>query len=258
MKLNKRSNIIIRRLGAKDNDIKFFIDYLPDTKYIIEAFGGSYALCRRVYDDDKYIKIVNDNDSVLYSLYSNIDEYLIYYKEMHDLINPLLLQNEKTANIRKIISSANLNNHDKYFSYFFCANSAHGMFKKTPTGNTDFNYNLIKKINFHNKDFREIIEEYKNNSEAFIFLDPPYLFSFNKAYEAQDNQGDMTTIIIDILGYLKDKTIKAKIMLIINKMNILEYIFKDFIKGTYKKSYSLTRRKDEHLIITNYDVEKGK
>ena len=60
----------------------------------------------------------------------------------------------------------------------------------------------------------------------------------------------MTQIIIDILDYIK--TSKCKVMLIINKLNILEYLFNDFIKDEYLKIYQISKKKMYHLIITNY------
>ena len=103
---------------------------------------------------------------------------------------------------------------------------------------------------FTNEDYINIFNKYKNDEKAFIFIDPPYLFSDNSRYFPQNEFKDMTSIIIDILELLK--TAKCKVMLIINKLNILEYLFKDFIRGEYIKTYSLTKKKMKHLIITNY------
>ena len=60
----------------------------------------------------------------------------------------------------------------------------------------------------------------------------------------------MTAIILDTLELLKSA--KCKVMLIISKLNILEYLFKDFIKGEYSKIYAITKKGMKHLIITNY------
>ena len=56
----KRNKSIFGILGNKENDIKYFFEYLPwDKNIIVEAFGGSYSVIRCVYYDDKYIKVVN-------------------------------------------------------------------------------------------------------------------------------------------------------------------------------------------------------
>ncbi len=33
-----------------------------------------------------------------------------------------------------------------------------------------------------NQDWKEIMKQYKDNEKAFIYLDPPYLNSFNESY----------------------------------------------------------------------------
>ena len=88
----------------------------------------------------------------------------------------------------------------------------------------------------------------------FFFLDPPYLFSDNSHYSQQQRKegSDMTHIIYEIFEILQDKTTKAKIMMIMNDMKIIRYIFKDFVKGEYEKIYQIGKRKSIHLIITNY------
>ena len=125
------------------------------------------------------------------------------------------------------------------------------MFKQLKNKNFDENERTIL-INslFTNEDYINIFNKYKNDDKAFLFIDPPYLFSDSSGYHPQNENKDMTAIILDPLELLK--TAKCKIMLIINKLNILEYLFKDFIKGEYSKIYAITLKKMKHLIITNY------
>ena len=63
----------------------------------------------------------------------------------------------------------------------------------------------------------------------------------------------MTQIVADILEYLR--VCKCKVMLVINKLNVLAYLFRDYIKGEYEKIYQLSKKKAMHLIICNYDIE---
>lgn len=96
----------------------------------------------------------------------------------------------------------------------------------------------------------------KNNTNAFVFIDPPYLSSDNTSYHGvittdKDNRiVDNTVMFIDIMKFMS--TAKCKVMLIINKNALNEYIFKDFIVGSYDKIYSLSKRHDKLLICTNY------
>ena len=74
------------------------------------------------------------------------------------------------------------------------------------------------------------MELYKNVENAFVFWDPPYLFSDNSGYIPQNEETDMAHIIVYIKEYLE--TCKCKVMLIINKLNLFEYLFEDYIKGS--------------------------
>jgi site-specific DNA-adenine methylase len=43
------------------------------------------------------------------------------------------------------------------------------------------------------------MNKYKYKKNAFIFVDPPYLFSDNSGYVAQSEDNDMTDIIVYLL-----------------------------------------------------------
>ena len=83
--------------------------------------------------------------------------------------------------------------------------------------------------------------KYHDDDNAFVFLDPPYLFSDNSSYIPQNVENDMTDIVVYIHEFLK--TCKCKVMLIINKLSLLEYLFKDYIKGEYLRIYQIGKKK---------------
>lgn len=105
-----------------------------------------------------------------------------------------------------------------------------------------------------------IFEKYKDDEKWFLFLDPPYLSWNNKYYfwfcceNEKLNEDkfifDNTEIYINIKNFIE--TCKCKILLIINKNKIIEYLFKNYIKGEYVKIYQLWKNKWYHLIISNY------
>ena len=102
---------------------------------------------------------------------------------------------------------------------------------------------LIKHINFSHEDAFNYIERFLYDEKAFIFLDPPYLFSDNKSYSPQRDESDNTDYYIKLISILNNPNVKAKIMLIINDLKILRFIFKDYIKGDYGKIYQLSNKK---------------
>ena len=60
----------------------------------------------------------------------------------------------------------------------------------------------------------------------------------------------MTEIIIFLTSFIA--SCKCKIMIIINKLKILEELFKPYIKDEYIRIYQLSKKESKHLIITNY------
>ena len=113
--------------------------------------------------------------------------------------------------------------------------------------------NILDNALITNLDYTEVFKTYKDDPNAFLFLDPPYLFSDNSNYASQVRDTDMTQIIIDILEFIK--YCKCKVMLIINKLNLLEYLFKDNIKGEYLRIYQISKKRAKHLVISNYDID---
>jgi len=79
-----------------------------------------------------------------------------------------------------------------------------------------------------NKDYKEIIDEYRENENAFIYLDPPYVDSFNTGYvgyQKGQHDGDLkvidnTKIYIDLLDILSCKCKNA----------ITKYLYRDYIE----------------------------
>ena len=39
-------------------------------------------------------------------------------------------------------------------------------------------------------DWKQIMEEYKDNEKGFIYLDPPYVNSYNESYKNYDNKNE--------------------------------------------------------------------
>lgn len=246
---------LIGRLGNKQNDIKYFKDKLPiDVVNVIEPFGGSYAVIRNIYMDDKYNKFVNDNDTELYNIYTHSTEYAEYCKTMNEMAKKHIIND--CVNKKNFMEDVSSNNLDKspYFNYWKNVKISRDIHIKTAKS-IDYTKSLedIKKITFTNNDYLEVINKYRTDPNCFIFLDPPYLFSDNSSYQKQSIDKDCTDILVNIYNILKDKKTKAKIMLVINDLKIIRWMFNGFIKSEYSKTYGISFRVDSHLVICNYD-----
>jgi len=248
-----RYNNIIHRLGAKDNDLKFFKHLLPlDVKIVVEPFGGSFAIIKHFYKDtNKYTFHINDNDENLYYTYLHYEDLINEYKKLCHTF-----RNEFGSESRGMEEHFNglTHIHPKLKIYMHKTFFIRGkMFKAVKS----FNYNPIERDILDvgilsDFDYTHIFNIYRNNEDAFLFLDPPYLFSDNNNYASQVRDTDMTQIIVDIFRFIK--TCKCKVMLIINKLNLLQELFKKYLKGEYLKIYQIGKKKSYHLIITNYNI----
>jgi site-specific DNA-adenine methylase len=243
-------------MGSKINDIKYFKHLLPlDAKTIVEPFGGGFAVSKCVYKDiNKYKFHINDADEILFYIYQHYQDYIDTHKMILDIyMSEYAVKGVKyivTPEFKNYFNSLGVDSNIK--QYFTDNNTIRGNILIV---NKSVNYNPDEKAILDNalltcQDYLEILEQYKDDKDAFIFLDPPYLFSNNSAYDPLKSDNDMTQIILDILEYLK--TCSCRVMLIINKLSILSSLFKDYIKGEYGRVYQLTNRKAIHLIITNY------
>jgi site-specific DNA-adenine methylase len=240
---------LIGRIGSKTNDIKFFNHLLPlDVKKVVEPFGGSFAVIRDVYSDNKYKKYVNDNDEILNHVYNHMKDLKNGYEKWNVINNMDINTKEKIKEFQKDNSI-----HDLIKKYIVDIKVIKNSIAKSKNmDDVDDEIKKFKKINFTNEDAFETIEKHRKDKNTFIFLDPPYLFSDNSGYSAQNEKSDMTDYIFKIYDIMKDKKTKCKIMLIINDLKILRRIFQDFIKGDYNKIYQVGKKKMKHLIITNY------
>jgi site-specific DNA-adenine methylase len=222
-----REQNLISRLGNKDNDMKHIKSYFPlDETYnmVIEPFGGSFAVIRNIIAEhsDKKTYYVNDNDEILYAIYSNPE----IYKQLLIDANNICLQN-LDENVNCVYSNTmpliNALPYDKkMLEYWKQSKIIRGVkIKYNKTGvNVDKSLELMQNINFSSVDWFEYTKEHAKNEKAFIFLDPPYLFSDNSSYSQckRKENCDVTDILYKVLDIFKHKNTKAKIMLIINNL----------------------------------------
>ena len=110
----------------------------------------------------------------------------------------------------------------------------------------------------YNLDFEEFLDKIKLTKNDFIFLDPPYDTDFssyvNNTFDKQDQAR--------LANYLINKC-PAKFMLVIKNTDFISDLYSN--KGLYITSFDKTymvsfkgrnNRDCEHLLITNYPIEK--
>lgn len=118
----------------------------------------------------------------------------------------------------------------------------------------DFYKNENVKITTH--DYLEILDKYKDDPEALIYLDPPYLDSYNGDYsaygEVMKNKVivDNTEMYVKIMKFMKKA--KCRVYLSINSNALNKYLFRKLeIENEYDVLYNLSHKKTQHLLISN-------
>jgi site-specific DNA-adenine methylase len=263
---------IIQWLGSKQKEYSNYSQYLnTDHNVLVEPFCGSAITSINQYikhgNNKKYH--INDIDWCLINLYRQLKKNRENVVKNFNFLKNSFSTKEKFNSIIKEYKNK-IKNFDKnelaeHFLFFTKVyNRVYGLYPdKKKINDLDINkYNIffnfidIAKINC--KDYLYLFRKYKNNKNALLFLDPPYLSSFNGLYYSY-KQGecniekkiiDNTKLFIDIYNFLKKA--KCKILLVINDNALTRFIYKDFIRETYDVCYRLNHKKTKHLIITNY------
>jgi site-specific DNA-adenine methylase len=257
-------------IGGKSSEIKYFkedlyslIDSGKITR-IIEPFCGSCAVSYHLfekYGSDKLEFHLNDIDSDLMRLLQEVKEK--GSKHIIEWVNEQC-KDLTRERFKEIISGSDVN------SYVF-KRKVHGLrYGMFPASNRKYGdydpkrYELLDKFfmspntHLYEGDYADIFERFKNDDKALIFIDPPYLDSFNayyyshkgKATEGNDNEiKDMTKVYADIVNLLK---CPCKVLSVQNANGLLRHLYKDYIKLEYDKLYNFTRKRTKHMIISNY------
>jgi site-specific DNA-adenine methylase len=251
--------LLFGRLGNKQNEIKYFKSLLPteNIENIVEPFGGSFAVIRNIYNDDKYNKFVNDTDLNLYYIYTHPTEYKDFKIQMNNIAKTFLNENNNVKFDEFIVYINSLTDLNTYLLEFWKKEKIiRSRCVKTFKNEQLYDDHLLltKKINFSCDDWLDVVNRHSKNEKTFIFLDPPYLFSDNTCYMQQyrKTNEDISDIPVKILDIFKNIETKAKIMLVINDLKILRSLFNGYVKFEYIKKYSISNRCESIIVICNY------
>ena len=241
--------------GNKRNEVGNLLTYIEscnfdNIKTIIEPFCGSSALS--YYISTKYPQrfhyILNDSDNKLIEFYK-------------------LVQNEETFrqfNIDLNLKVQTIINKDVYLEIkkentllsWFIMNKVcsfmPGLYKLNYKAKE---YDLLsypivqflrnENIQFENTDGTKILTKYQNDSNSFIFIDPPYISACNLFYKTH------CTNIYEYIHNHQINKMKALIILVLEDNWIIKLLFLNDIKETYDKEYGKSRKQTNHLLISN-------
>ncbi len=244
---NKRSEI---------NDIFNHINF-DNIKIIIEPFCGSSAFSFTVSQKfpGKFKYILNDNSNYLNDMYEILkdkDKYNKFKTEAQNVINNIKNKDE----YNKICKRGDLIGNFIYKFIYFQHPGIYPLEEKRQKRQLIEYDDIpitkflnIENVEFINGDALELIKKYWDNNECFIFIDPPYISSFNDYYMNKN---------INIYEYIYNNDInnaKCKMLFALEDIFLIRLLFQNNIKEntqTYNKTYQTTKRKTKHIYICNY------
>lgn len=256
---NKDNTVLLGCCGNKKNEYKKYLkqiilNNINKDDIFVEPFCGSAIISYNLFNSNEIKTHIND-----------IDKFRIqFYNECKD-IKHIIETNIKIFNIEskedyiKYVNKKNiLNDYNSYIYSKLISSYRPGLYdinRKKKYININWSKFLNNTI-ITNNNFEEIMELYKDNEKAFIYLDPPYLSSFNssylsynEAYNEENKKIDNTEIYIKILNYFK--ICKCKILMSINNTALMSYIFKDYIKQNYDLAYNYSHKNKDGSIYKN-------
>lgn len=235
--------------GNKDREMGYIHVLLPDLGdigVVVEPFGGSFALTRHLHSGHPEVEfIVNDINPDIIEIYNAMKDpvqnaqVVQELKKLHDGVDQEVFREaKKTRTVPCML---------------FCRlyGGFQGLFP-LKTKNIDYEnvckFSHYEDVTFTNKDGYDLVEEHKDNENAFLFLDPPYVGVCNRFYNSP--------LHYKLFEMLKDwRSWKCKFMLIIDN-NTLTRTFVEHHGLTIAKivdvTYKYSKIKAQHLYVTNY------
>ncbi len=113
---------------------------------------------------------------------------------------------------------------------------------------------FFDKVKFFNLPYNDFIEKLPLNKKILIFIDPPYFNSYNLDYQKitssinkKNEAPDGTSLYIDIYKTFKNDN-KFNIIMIINKIEFINYFFEKWNYKDYKGIYQTNKNVKHHII----------
>lgn len=256
---------MVKWSGGKGDEIPKFINYIPtDYDTYLEPFIGGGAV---------YFHL-NPNKAVITDVHTELIDFYkaIKNKKSNDIYRFMEEHPNDEETYYSVRDNMVINNYlDNAKRFFYLRKTCYrGMLRYNSSGKFNIPYGRYKTFNFEIlknkkyedllqntivdcKDFSYVFENY-NNSNNFMFLDPPYDSEFTN-YGYCSFGKDEHKILAD-----QFKNTSIKCLMIIGKTPFISELYNDYIVDEYDKKYRFklhsNRIGDEintkHLIIKNY------
>jgi len=247
-----KNHFIFSYAGNKRQEVEKIYENLDlsNIDTIIEPFCGTAALSYYIstLHPKKFKYILNDNNETLMQLYNILKddkETLLFETKIDNII--------KDTNFNKdIYTKLDINTPEGYFIKNKIYKIKRGLFplvyKYKYIKLSDYpivNFLRTENVEIRNDNALDLYKLYYDNMKTLLFLDPPYINTETNFYKKPS---------IEIYEYLRNNKIennKAYTCLVLEKIPIINSLFKDSKTIKYPKIYQTTQKKTEHLMILN-------
>lgn len=256
---------MVKWVGGKSDDIQFFAEHIPnDYKLYLEPFVGGGA----VYFHQMPKKaVIGDVHKELIDFYQCIKDG--YGKEIYDFMSSNENTEENYYQIRNEMEVNNSLDNAKRF-YYLRKTCYRGMLRYNKQGHFNmpfgkykgYNYEDVKKTIYKSllrttevklEDFEYFFNNY-NDSQNFMFIDPPYDSKNTDYGYCKFTQNDHRRLAKLI------KNTKIRCLMIVGKTPMMSYLYRNLIVGEYDKRFRFkihsgragTQEDMKHLIIKNF------
>jgi site-specific DNA-adenine methylase len=244
--------------GNKRNEVEGIyktivnMEGINDVKTIVEPFCGSCAMSVYVSNQEpgKYKYVLNDNNKHLVELLTIAKSKTKLDELIEDLNNKVVGIDKEKYNAmmkEKTLLSWIISNTIYKIRPGLFPNDGHIKNNYDNFKNTDIvRFLRNEKVTITNTDGIDVMKKYKDVKTCLMLLDPPYIVSCNSMYANAD---------VNVYQYLynnKIENMKCKILLCLESMWIIKLLFQNNkISEEYNKTYEMTKKKTQHIIITN-------
>ena len=259
------------RVGSKSAMYRRILPFIPRTTTYIEPFcGGMSIFLKKVKSK---INILNDIDASLIADYKLLLENDYDKKYMLERIHNWVANTEKNdrlpaeahefalmrgdydANNKNDILLRALLLRNYTFGGIPCSKirlyGKRGCFSLRKINNLDKYKKKMGDVDFFSIDYQSLLKKHQDNTDCFVYLDPPY----DNSNEFYSN----ASIDYDVLADLLKKS-KFKFMLSIHDNPNVISLFKwcEIQRITFKSQAKrgLTKKDRTELLITNYEYKK--
>ena len=108
---------------------------------------------------------------------------------------------------------------------------------------------FFKRSTFYNLDCEDFLKVIKNKKNILVYFDPPYFNSNNRNYNSsfinKEEYHDGTTFYITILNYFKNSS--KPCLFVLNKIDVINYLFKSYLYKEYKGNYQNTMKQKKDI-----------